>query len=188
VGDRKLSIQMKVRTQRRRPESRGDQGVDLETRFTSGSQNEEPFESNVNPWTGPLETTMTTDSVHTPFGLEDHEIRISSADQRSDTELLQSLAPAINLKSTESSLEQEHLTRQLKTMALEVKRIRSQAAASRALERDVIEPASWSHRESKLVQNAVGRWNRLKMFKMAEQVLMGAVELREANIIAYVPC
>jgi kinesin family protein 1 len=73
-------------------------------------------------------------------------------------------------------------------MALEVKRIRSQAAASRALERDVIEPASWSHRELKLVQDAVGRWKRLKMFKMAEQVLIGAVELREANIIAYVPC
>jgi kinesin family protein 1 len=175
---------MKVRSQRRRPESRADLAVDLETRFTSGSQTDEPFEPSGNPWAGPLETTMTTDSIRTPFGLDDPEIRISSTDQRSEMDGLHSLAPAIKLKSSDSALEQEHLARQLKTMALEVKRIRSQAAASRALERDVVETATWSARELALIQNAVRQWKSLRTFKMAEQILTGAVELREANIIA----
>jgi kinesin family protein 1 len=81
-------------------------------------------------------------------------------------------------------LEQEHLTRQLKSLALEVKRIRSQAAASRALDKEVVDTATWSARELKLVQGAVKKWRRLRAFKMAEQILMGAVDVKEANVIA----
>lgn len=177
----KLMGQVKVRIQRRKTDSRMDLAAEFESRLT-GSQTDESPEPIGNPWAGPMETTTTErESLHTPNG--DDDVRYQET--TSDTSLL---GPAIKLKlsSEDSTLEQEHLTRQLKSLALEVKRIRSQAAASRALEKEVIDTATWSSRELKLVQGAVQRWRGLRAFKMAEQILMGAVDVKEANVIALV--
>jgi kinesin family protein 1 len=157
-----------------------DLAAEFELRLT-GSQTDELPEPVGNPWAGPMETTTTErESLHTP--LADDDLRFQ--DQLSDSSNL--LGPAIKLKlsSEDSTLEQEHLRRQLKSLALEVKRIRSQAAASKALEKDVVVTANWSSRELKLVQGAVKRWRRMGAFKMAEQILKGAVDIREANVIA----
>jgi len=159
-----------------------DLAADFESRLT-GSQTDELPEPAGNAWAGPMEATTTErESIHTPNGEED----IRFQDQRSDTGHI--LGPAIKLRAglEDSTLEQEHLTRQLKSLALEVKRIRSQAAASRALEKEVIDTVTWSSREFKLVQGAVKRWRGLRAFKMAEQILMGAVDVKEANVIASV--
>jgi kinesin family protein 1 len=155
-----------------------DLATEFESRLTE-SQTDEPPEPIGNPWAGPMETTTTErESLHTPNG--DDDVRYQ--DHRSDNSLL---GPAIKLISSEdSTLEQEHLTRQLKSLALEVKRIRSQAAASRVLDKEVVDTATWTARESKLVQGAVKRWRCLRAFKMAEQILMGAVDVKEANVIA----
>lgn len=167
-----------MRIQRRKTDSRMDLAADFESRLT-GSQTDELPEPVGNPWAGPMETTTTErESLHTPNGDDDARYQ----DHRSDNSLL---GPAIKLVSSEDSmLEQEHLTRQLKSLALEVKRIRSQAAASRALDKDVVDTATWSARELKLVQGAVKQWRGLKAFKMAEQILTGAVDVKEANVIA----
>ena len=167
-----------MRIQRRKTDSRMDLAAEFESRLT-GPQTDEPPEPIGNPWAGPMETTTTErESLHTPNGDDDTHYQ----DHRSDTSLL---GPAIKLISSEdSTLEQEHLTRQLKSLALEVKRIRSQAAASRALDKEVVDTATWSARELKLIQGAIKKWRGLRAFKMAEQILMGAVDVKEANVIA----
>ena len=169
-----------MRVQRRKTDSRMDLAADFESRLTD-SQTDELPEPVGNPWAGPMETTNTErESLHTPNVDDDAR----SHDHRSDNSLL---GPAIKLMSSEDpTLEQEHLTRQLKSLALEVKRIRSQAVASRALDKDVVDTATWSARELKVVQGAVKRWRGLKAFKMAEQILTGAVNVKEANVIALV--
>ena len=130
---------------------------------------------------------MTTDSVLTP---PVHEAAEPDLGDSSDSAVVEALGPAIQLKSQLSkdsnSLEHEHLTRQLKSLAQEVKRVRSQAAATRALGRDVIEPETWSPKQLNLARMAVGRWRKMRTFKMAEQILVSAVEVREANVIASV--
>lgn len=62
--------------------------------------------------------------------------------------------------------------------------MRSQAAATRALNKDVLDPAEWTERQLRLAKSAVARWQRLRTFKMAEHILSGAAEIREANVIA----
>lgn len=177
---------MKVRTLRRRPDSRADFG-ELESRFLPSSQNGETLEPSGNPWAGPLETTLTTDSIQTPLALDN--IDPVDLEHRSVSEVAGGLAPAfqIQLKQQDQTLETQHLTRQLQTLALEVKRIRSQATAACAFDRDILDPESWTAGELRLVRLAVSRWRRLRSFKMAEQILAGAVDVREANVIAYVP-
>jgi kinesin family protein 1 len=49
-----------------------------------------------------------------------------------------------------------------------------------------VETIAWSAKELRLVQGVVKRWRAMRAFKMAEQILTGAVDLREANVIAYV--
>lgn len=160
----------------------------MESRFLTSSQNGETLEPSGNPWAGPLETTLTTESLQTPLALDN--IDPVDIEHRSVSEVAGAagLAPAfqIELKQQDSALETQHLTRQLQTLALEVKRIRSQAAAARAFERDILDPASWTAGQLRLIQLAVSRWRRMRGFKMAEQILAGAVDLREANVIAYV--
>lgn len=168
-----------MRIQRRKTDSRMDLAAEFESRLT-GSQTDEPPEPVGNPWAGPMETTTTErESLHTPNG-DDQEMRFDHQ------YITSNLGPAIKLKlsSEESTLEQEHLTRQLKSLAQEVKRIRSQAAASRALGKEVVDTVTWSSRELKLVQGAVKKWRGLRAFKMAEQILLGAVDVKEANVIA----
>lgn len=150
----------------------------------ASSQNGETIESNANPWAGPLETTLTTESPQTPLALDN--IEPVEIEHRSVSEVSNALASAIQLKQHDTSLENQLLTRQLQTLALEVKRIRAQAAASRALDRDIIDLATWSVIDLRLVQGAATKWKRMRSFKMAEQILTGAVDLREANVIAYV--
>ncbi|WOO79310.1 Kinesin-like protein [Vanrija pseudolonga] len=86
--------------------------------------------------------------------------------------------------SDESSLEQQALTKQLRTLAQEVKRIRSQAAVARARGLSIPEVAAWSPREMVLARKAADQWKKLHNFGMAEEILRYAADIREANVIA----
>jgi kinesin family protein 1 len=148
----------------------------------STSQTEE---SNDNPW-GQLVpgTTMTTNSISTPANVElDMDIP-PHIDETSEASTEPLSARLYNQKTAESILEQQHLTKQLRALAQELKRTRSQAAVSRALDNSAVEDANWSARELRLVQESVARWKRLRTYKMAEEILVGAVNIREANVIA----
>ncbi|KAK8850531.1 hypothetical protein IAR55_004449 [Kwoniella newhampshirensis] len=143
---------------------------------------EESLEANSNPWAVPHGTTLTTDSVDTPAG-RDADQSLLEDDYEAGTEL--SVPPIrYSQKFADSALHQEHLTRQLRTMAQEVRRIRSQAAVARAFEQTSVESANWSPKELRLVQGAVEQWKKLRSFTIAEQLLIGAVNVREANVIA----
>lgn len=85
--------------------------------------------------------------------------------------------------SEDSILEQQFMTKQLRTLAQEVKRIRAQAVVNRARGVSAIEEA-WTPRELVLVRKAVEKWKDLRNFAMAEQLLHMAGDVREANIIA----
>jgi kinesin family protein 1 len=124
------------------------------------SQTEEMFDHG-NPWAG-LESTATTNSISTPLP----ELELTPA------------------RELDTAVEQRHLTNQLRSLAQEVKRVRAQAAKDRALSGQVLDPANWTAKEWRLVHRSVERWRRLREFKLAEQVLTGAVQMREANIIA----
>jgi len=81
-------------------------------------------------------------------------------------------------------LEQQALTKQLKTLAQEVKRMRTQAAVARVGGMPVPEISQWTPREIVLARKAADKWKRLRNFAMAEQLLTAAGDVREANIIA----
>lgn len=159
-----------------------DLAAEFDSRFISTSQTEESLET---PW-GQLApgTTMTTNSVGTPANLElDKETQpIVDEVSKAGTEPLP--ARLHDQKTAESILEQQHLTKQLRTLAQELKRTRSQAAILKALDNTAVEVADWSARDLRLVQVVVERWKGLRTFKMAEEILMGAVNIREANVIA----
>ncbi|WWD20715.1 hypothetical protein CI109_105191 [Kwoniella shandongensis] len=169
-------------TQRKRPDSRADMAADLESRLIAVSQSEEQLDPNSNPWTGPHGTMTTTDSLATPAG-HDADRSVSDVTLGGGTEISVD-SNGYEQKVADSALQQEHLTRQLRTMAQEVKRMRSQAAVARALEQSSVEPADWSARDLRLVQGAIEKWKRLRSFTIAEQLLTGAVKVREANVIA----
>ncbi|OCF33654.1 kinesin [Kwoniella heveanensis BCC8398] len=176
---------VKVRTQRKRPESRFDMATELESRLMSTSQTEESLDPSSNPWAGPHATTMTSNSVPTPLANEEEVLMNEEGSEAGTEQALPSIPKIQDAKgAADVALHQEHLTRQLKSMAQEVKRIRSQTAAARAMEQASIEPADWTARELRLVQKSVEKWKRLRFYAMAEQILGGAVNLREANVIA----
>lgn len=85
--------------------------------------------------------------------------------------------------SEDSALEQQFMTKQLRTLAQEVKRIRAQAAVNRARGETLTEE-EWTPRELVLVRRAIEKWKQLRNFAMAEQMLNMARDVREANIIA----
>lgn len=163
-----------MRTQRKRPDSRFDLAAELESRLPS-SQTEDSLDTLANPWTG-AQATLTTTSLGTPIELENTAIEERS---ESGTEPV-----AYNAKAADAALEQQHLTKQLRNLAQEVKRIRSQAATARQIEEAGLEPIQWTARELRLVHWVVARWQRLRSYAMAEEILKMAVNVREANVIA----
>jgi len=177
-----LKPQVKVRTQRNRTSSRMDLAAEFESRFMTASQTEESLD---NPW-GQLApgTTMTTNSIGTPANLELEKDNQPAVDEASETGTEPLSARLNDQKTVDSAFEQQHLTKQLRNLAQELKRTRSQAAAARALDSAVPEDADWTARERRLVSEAVERWKRLRTYKLAEAILMGAVDIREANVVA----
>jgi kinesin family protein 1 len=176
------TYKVKVRTLRKRPDSRYDIAAELESRLIATSQTDETLENGTNPWAAAHGTTLTTNSIGTP---QAPELDALIAEERSESAPTEpALAYTYNAKAEDAQLEQQHLTKQLQNLTQEVKRMRSQAAVARALQEVVFEPAHWSARELRLVQGAVERWKRLRNFTMAEEILSGAVLLREANVIA----
>lgn len=175
-------VQLKVRTQRRRPESRTDI-ADLESHFERSAN---PLST---PWAGPGQTTtMTSNSLATPVG---PDIDVNIVDEQSETSAEQApyfnsalSTPSYDQKAADATLHQEHLTKQLKMMAQEVKRIRLQAAWAKAMEPGEMEPANWNVAEVRKLRRVVEKWKRLRSYKIAEELLLGAVEIREANVIA----
>lgn len=153
-----------------------DLAAELESRLLTASQTEDTVDSN--PWALAQGTTLTTNSVATPVIPADSDS--PAIHVRSETEG----DATYDQRAADAELEQKHLTTQLKTLALEVKRIRFEAAAARALQREDVEPASWSARELRLLLWAIAKWKRLRTCALAEEILTGAVELREANVIS----
>ncbi|WVR08516.1 hypothetical protein IAU60_005571 [Kwoniella sp. DSM 27419] len=76
------------------------------------------------------------------------------------------------------------MVRQLRAMANEVRRMKAQAVAARVRGEPTGEPVNWSPREFKLAQHTIDCWKRLRWYTLAEEVLTGAVDVREANAIA----
>ncbi|KIS00395.1 kinesin [Cryptococcus deuterogattii 2001/935-1] len=173
---------LKVRTQRRRPESRMDI-ADLESHFERSTN---PLST---PWAGRGQaTTMTSNSLATPVG---PDIDVNIVDEQSETSAEQASyinsalsTPSYDQKAADATLHQEHLTKQLKMMAQEVKRIRSQAAWAKAMEPGEMEPANWNVEQVRKLRRVVEKWKRLRSYKIAEELLLGAVDIREANVIA----
>ncbi|WVQ70657.1 hypothetical protein IAR50_000179 [Cryptococcus sp. DSM 104548] len=173
---------LKVRTQRKRPESRADFGeFDIDRSADPSS----------NPWAAPGHSlTVTSNSLGTPVG---QEVDVHIHDERSETSTEQpfglstpvSPAPGYyDQKTADAKLHQDHLTRQLKSMAQEVKRVRSEAAKARALESVDMEPEDWGTEELRKVRWVLEKWEKLRGYQLAEEILTGAVDLREANVIA----
>ena len=158
-----------------------DIAAELESRLMSTTQTEESMD---NPWLGAQGTTMTSHSLDTPVMLESEKDPPITVEERSETDPELPLLRRYDQRVEDAALEQRHLTKQLRTLAQELRRTRSQAAADRAMEQSTTEPANWTARELRLVQDAVDRWKRLKTYAMAEELLTGAVNVREANVIA----
>lgn len=149
----------------------------------STSQTEESIE---NPWAAAQGTTMTSTSLGTPAILEmDKDVQPIIEGSDAGTEL--PVAAVINQKAADAAMQQQHLTKQLQTLARELKKSRSQAAATRALASVDFEPADWTSTELRLAKRVVAKWKELRTYKMAEEILQGAVDVREANVIAWVP-
>jgi len=162
-----------------------DLAAEVESRLMSTSQTEESPE---NPWGLAQGTTLTTNSLGTPVKLEHERDGPSVVEELSENGTTIDFTPSrlFDQKTADAVLEQQHLTKQLKTLAQELKRTRAQAAAASALKTDAVEEANWSAKELRLVQAAVTKWKSLRTYKMAEALLMGAVDVREANVIACV--
>ncbi|RXK41996.1 kinesin [Tremella mesenterica] len=175
---------IKVRTQRKRPESRADLATELESRLMVASNTEDSLVDGNNPWATMQGTTLTSNSIATPGGLDLDQAIIEEISE-TDTEHPFPIVSVDAQKVADAALEQEHLTRQLRDMAQQVRLVKSQAAVARALERTVVESANWSAKELRLVKWAVERWKRLRSYTMAEEILKGAVDVREANVIAH---
>ncbi|KAK4688603.1 hypothetical protein P7C73_g1497, partial [Tremellales sp. Uapishka_1] len=169
---------IKVRTQRKRPESRIDLATGLESKILSASQTDESLDNTDKFW-APQATTMTSKSTGTPI-FHDQESHTVKERSEADTEL----PILLNMKDGDSALHQEHLMKQLRSLAQEVRRTRSQAVAARAAEEAEVELADWNAQELRLVRWAVDRWKTLRSYAMAEVILTQAVCLKEANIIA----
>ena len=136
-------------------------------------------------------TSLNSTSHGTP---QNEDKRARTPSDRSEVDTISSTTIARTLaferarngqvEDPDTALERQHLTKQLKTLAQELKRTRAQAATIKALGGVEVEPAEWSVRELKLVNRAVEKWKSLRTYKMAEEILSGAVGLREANVIA----
>lgn len=132
----------------------------------------------INPWEGQL-------GNGNPNPLENgSDSRADPMTDGTESTSRSEIAPATRFSvSDDSTLEQQFMTKQLRTLAQEVKRIRAQAAVNRARGVSLSEEA-WTPRELVLVRRAVEKWNELRNFAMAEQLLNMAGDVREANIIA----
>jgi hypothetical protein len=69
-------------------------------------------------------------------------------------------------------------------LAQELKRTKSEAAASRALGGVEFEPANWTARELRLAKDAVEQWKSIRTYRIAETILTMAVDVKEANVVA----
>lgn len=172
-----------------RPESRLDLAAELESRLISASQTEDNLDTLLNPWAGPGETTMTTTSLGTPMIPQESDRAIIDVPSEPDGDPNASAdhvdLPVVARKiDDDAALEQQHMARQLRHLAQELTRAKSEAAIARILDRSVDEAATWSARELRLAQMAVSRWRGLRWHRMAGELLSYSVDIKEANIIA----
>lgn len=174
---------MKVRNQRNRPDSRIDLAAEIESRFMSNGPTEDSTE---NPWTAIQGTTMTSASLGTPLQTESTKgINIDGDSGDAETQLddIRSTYPS---PSKNKGIEHHHLARQLQTLAQELKKSRSQAAIANATRQISSEVENWSMETLRLAQDSVKQWRTLQSYKMAEDILITAVDVRQANIFSYV--
>lgn len=176
LGDRDLDKLfddiVKVRTLRGRPESRLDMNSEIDSKILASLADES---TDNNPW----DLTYTNGNASPRGGMYDN----SDSRTEPDSPSRPSSRPD-NSSSADSTLEQQALTKQLRTLAQEVKRMRTQAAVARARGMSIPDVADWTPRELVLARKAVEQWKHLRNFSMAEQMLMAAADVREANIIA----
>lgn len=181
--------QVKVRTLRRRPESRVGppetwSEPDNGSKLTSTAYTEESMDASTNPWGAPG-TSVTSPSISTPniADLLKDDIRVEEAGGGTSGPDTPS---KVTRQSEDAAIEHQHMQKQLRHIAEEMKRLRSQAVA-RALEQtNPYEPEVYSARQLGLLGTVVKQWRQLKSFATAEDILTSAVDLREANVLACV--
>lgn len=175
-----------MRTLRRRPESRAGppetwSEPDLLAKQISTVFTEDSLDASSNPW-GPSGASMTSTSISTPNIeelLKGHGC-IEEPGKQGSSESLSRAA----VREEELAIEQKHMEKQLRLIADEMRRLRTQAA-TRALEHFApFEPVVFSARQLRLIRRVITKWRGLRSFAMAEEILSGAVYLREANVIA----
>ncbi|TXT11932.1 uncharacterized protein COLE_02342 [Cutaneotrichosporon oleaginosum] len=183
LGDRDLDKLfddiVKVRTLRGRPDSRLDLTAEIESRLLANSIADDSVDNN--PWEGQL-------GNGSPLAMENGSESRDQVTEGTESTSRSEASPAARFSAmsglSDESLEQQFMTKQLRTLALEVKRIRAQAAVSRARGEAMSEEEEWSMPQTVLVRKAVEKWKQLRNFVMAEQLLHLAADVREANIIA----
>lgn len=183
LGDRDLDKLfddiVKVRTLRGRPESRLDMNSEIDSKILNSLADES---TDNNPW----DLTYTNGNGNaSPHGVYDPSHSHSDSKTEPESPSRPSSRPDSS-SSADPTLEQQALTKQLRTLAQEVKRMRTQAAVARARGMSIPDVADWTPHEMVLARKAIECWKRLRNFHMAEQMLLAAADVREANIIAYV--
>lgn len=158
----------KVRTLRKRPESRLSMGDDLwdngggsvTRHLSSNFTDDTSVDPNApNPWGG-LESLAegTTD-------VEEEKLKEIN-DKLADYE---SQLPA--LQDADSVVEKQQMEAAISMMSLEVKRLMAERAQGSFQQRSpVFEPQAYSAKEIRLAKKAIEKWKSLRTFAMAEQV------------------
>lgn len=170
---------VKVRTLRGRPESRLDMAAELESRMMSTS--ESVADPTSNPWGDGVGTSNGT-LVNQDFDSSD--IRTEGAPEGTDSNSRGEAGSSVRFSISEDMVLEQQALKQLKTLAQELKRMKSQAAVARVSGLPAPDIGTWTPRELVLARKAVDKWKGLRNFSMAEQLLTAAGDVREANIIA----
>lgn len=173
---------VKVRTLRGRPDSRMDMAAEIESRMMTASvAGESIADPTSNPWGDGLTSTGTPALMN---DTDTSDTRTEGPSDPADSNSRSEGVGSVRFAQTDDlALEQQALTKQLKSLAQEVKRMRSQAAITRVGGTPAPD-VQWTPREIVLARKAADKWKKLRNFAMAEQLLTAAGDVREANIIA----
>jgi kinesin family protein 1 len=176
---RNSHFQVKVRTLRGRPDSRLDMAAEM--MMTASIAGESMVDPTSNPWGDGLASTGTPALMN---DTDTSDTRTEGPSDPAESNSRSEGVPSVRFAAPDDlALEQQAITKQLKSLAQEVKRMRSEAAIDRAGGTPAPD-VQWTPREIVLARKAADKWKKLRNFAMAEQLLTAAGDVREANIIA----
>jgi kinesin family protein 1 len=135
---------------------------------------------------GPLPSDTTTDDTSlyaAPWGspFTDEPLRETQATLEARLEELdgEETTEAEDLKA-----EKEHMEHQLRLVKAQMRRmIDARARGELDAEAAEFEPVIYSARQLRLIRKVLDRWRAHRAFSMAEQILINAVAIKEANVI-----